>query len=344
MKGARSAARAIEAWFGAHGRELPWRTRPRDPWASLVSELMLQQTQAARVAQRFPGFMARFPSPRAMADAGEDAVLAAWSGLGYYRRARMLCAAARRMVDEHGGRMPTELAAIRALPGVGAYTAGAVASIALSQRTPLVDANVARVLLRLEGARLAAADPAAQRLAWSGAGALVEAAEDPAALNEGLMELGALVCTPRSPRCEECPLARRCVARREGAQGQIPSPKAATARKGVHHACVVLRRRGRLLVEQRPASGLWAGLWQPPTLESVRRPAPARLARRLNLDGAIRLGEFTHATTHRAVRFSVWEGRGAGPEGARWVRPSDLGALALSTPHRRILTGEWSAR
>lgn len=345
MKSPRAIARRIESWFAASARELPWRTTQRDPWASLISELMLQQTQASRVAERFKKFLQRFPTPRAMVDAGESAVLAEWSGLGYYRRARLLHAAANAIVAQHGGQVPSDAAALRALPGVGRYTAGAVASMAFGLREPIVDANVARVLLRLEGAALPVADPAAQRLSWDNARSLVEACARPELLNEGLMELGALICTPRAPDCAQCPIRASCVARRERRQDEIPSPSTKAARKDVHHACVVVRdRAGRLLLQRRPSAGLWAGMWQPPSLEGDRAPTRSRLTSRLKLRAVSREGAFTHLTTHRAVRFSVWAGEGDGPDDARWLAPGDLDTIALSSPHRRILTGEWRTR
>lgn len=202
-------ARALEQWFAGAARSLPWRALGpdgwRDPYAVLVSELMLQQTQVARVVERFGAFMRRFPTVAALAGADEADVIALWAGLGYYRRARHLHAAAKRIVHEHGGEVPRAAAALRALPGVGRYTAGAIASMAMGQRVPLVDGNVARVLMRLEAR---AGDVAqGQAWAWERAGELVSSSTSAGAFNEGLMELGATVCVPGRPRCEACPLA-----------------------------------------------------------------------------------------------------------------------------------------
>jgi len=342
-------ARRLEDWFRLNRRDLPWRPAdpdaPRDPYAVLVSELMLQQTQASRVAERFDEFVRRFPDVRALARADEQAVLASWSGLGYYRRARLLHAAARAIVADHAARLPDDPDLLRALPGVGRYTAGAVASMAFGVRTPIVDGNVARVLLRLDGRDAPPDDPATQRWVWARSGALVERAASPGVFNEALMELGATVCTPRAPRCAACPLRARCRARAQGRQEEIPRPKAPPHRRELF--CDVARvqdARGRLLVERRAARGLWAGLWQAPTLERDDRHArPAELRAALSLDRVRRDLDFTHQTTHRAVRFRVWTGvAGAGGPRDRgeWRSPASVARLALSSPQRRILLGD----
>jgi len=361
----RSLARKVEAWFAKHRRDLPWRVEvkgSRSPYYALVSEVMLQQTQASRVAERFERFIGRFPSFDALARATEDEVLAEWTGLGYYRRARNLHAAARAVVERHRGEPPRDVEALRALPGVGRYTAGAIASVCFDAPTPIVDANVARVLLRVEGRRLAISDPAAQRFAWERAEALVRAATSPAAFNEGLMELGALVCTPRTPRCLSCPLKARCAAFERGLQDAIPVRAVKADPPTTHHAAVVVRARGVdhevFLVEQRPDRGLWARLWQAPTLESDAPPTAAQVRAFI----ATRLGaptrsirardltpreQFVRTTSSRTVRFAVYDlaGHRDDIDASRALRPATLAALRagdppLATPHRRILLGE----
>ncbi|MFO0963779.1 MAG: NUDIX domain-containing protein [Phycisphaerales bacterium] len=271
---------------------------------------MLQQTQVARVVEAFGRFMERFPSPTALADAPEEQVLAAWQGLGYYRRARLLHAAARRIRDEHAGAVPADAATLRALPGVGRYTAGAIASIVHGAREPIVDGNVLRVLSRVAGARTQAGDPASEAWAWRQAQTLVEACTDPAATNEGLMELGATVCTPAQPRCDACPLAARCVARREGSAAQIPAPRRSAARQVLWwHAIVDCDARG-LLLEQRPERGLWARMWQPPVVESERALEAQELAPRWGAPLRA-VGAFRHVTSHREVEFRVFVPAGA---------------------------------
>lgn len=303
---------------------------------------MLQQTQASRVVDAFTRFIDRFPTVEALAAADEQDVLAAWSGLGYYRRARNLHAAARAIVEEHDGRVPAAPEALRTLPGVGRYTAGAVASIVFGARTPLVDANVRRVLMRIDGIDAAADDPGVDAAIWRRAEELVTVCDDPGALNEGLMELGALVCTPRSPRCGACPVRRSCRASRLADPGSIPRPKPAPARRLVHHAAVIVRdRRGRVLVEQRPPDGLWASMWQAPTIESADAPpSAAALQRAIGVASARRAGSFDHQTTHRLVRFWLFRGRlaaGRRPSRGRFVTAADAAALPMATPHRRIL-------
>lgn len=315
-------ARDLEHWFSRNARELPWRTTPRDPWCSLVAEAMLQQTQVSRVAGEGPGtepgafarFVARFPTPAALASADEAEVMALWAGLGYYRRARHLHAAARAIVERHGGRVPDDPAALRALPGVGRYTAGAIASIVFGRREPIVDGNVRRVLLRVAGND---ADPASrdtETWAWAEAARFVAASARPGAFNEGLMELGATVClpAPASPRCEACPWARACRARALGLEDRIPRAKR-PPRRGVLHLLVVVVRdgRGRLLLERRGPGGLWPGLWQPPTLESKRTIGPAQ---RESFLAGLGLGA-----------SGVGGGGGAGGRGGRGGRGGEVG-------------------
>ncbi len=339
-----SVAEKVSAWFGRAARPLPWRTSPRDPWASLVSEVMAQQTQIARVVEKFAGFLTHFPTPSALARADEEHVLAAWTGLGYYRRARLLHAAAREIVSSFGGRVPSEVEHLRALPGVGRYTAGAVASIAFNAREPIVDGNVSRVLLRVHGKPLASDDPKAQRWAWAMAETLVRASRHPAAFNEGLMELGATVCTPRSPRCDSCPLARDCVARRRGTQHTIPRPKARVrSREIVHATLIAFDPSGRLAVERR-RDGLWAGLWQLPTIEGEREPGVRTLAMRWGIAAAPReVARFDFKTSACLVRFVVYaaehtpEKTAKSASFAQWRSPAQARTLAMSSPQRRIL-------
>jgi len=339
-------ARALEAWFARAARDLPWR-RPgtgtrRDPYATLVSEMMLQQTQAARAAERFVPFMARFPGAGDLARAEEADVLALWSGLGYYRRARLLHAAARAVVERHGGAVPAEAASLRALPGVGPYTAGAVASLAHDRPAPMVDGNVARVLLRIAGRDGASGEPGTDRWAWDRSAELVRAAGSPGDLNESLMELGATVCTPRGPRCGSCPVRDRCAAHRDGRQGEIPRPRPRVGQRVVRaHSVVVLDRRGRVLIERRPDGGMWAGLWQVPTVETE---CPERGGSGAVVPGFVRtvenepIGSFTHRTTHRVFEVRVYLGDGGRAGGGRrWASGADIAALGVSSLQRRVL-------
>jgi A/G-specific adenine glycosylase len=284
--GAREArlVATLHAWGAGVRADLPWR-RDREPWPVLVSEAMLQQTQVARVAPRFTEFVARWPTPAALAASPLSEVLAAWAGLGYYRRARDLHAAARTIVVEHGGRVPDDLAALRALPGVGAYTARAVLALAHGRDVGVVDTNVARVLARaVAGAPLTAA--ASQRLA----DALVPAGTG-RVHTEALLDLGATVCTARAPRCDVCPLRRGCAWRRSGggpggrSEGSVPDPAATTAgtsRPQPRFEGSDRQGRGRLLAALRagpvPRAGLAAAAGWPGDIARAERIADELVA------------------------------------------------------------------
>ncbi len=335
----RQIASALERWFSEHERPLPWRAA-RTGYTALVSEAMLQQTQVSRVVDRYLAFMRRFPTVQALAAADEAAVLAAWQGLGYYGRAKRLHAAARAIVERFGGVVPRTVDELRTLPGVGRYTAGAIASIAFEAREPIVDTNVARVLMRLDARPGIAGDRDAVDWAWERAAELVSEADAPARLNEGLMELGATLCPAGKPDCAACPLARWCEAHRRGVAATIPEPARKAARQRVYHHAVVFVRAGSVLLVQRPDRGLWSSMWQVPTIESDRpldieallpmvAPKPATLEppRRV-----------VHQTTHREVIFLIHRGvTRARAVGGAWVARSTLDEYALSNPMRAIV-------
>lgn len=343
----------VSRWFAEHARPLPWRAPAglRDPYVSLVSEVMLQQTQVSRVLERFDAFLTRFPDVQTLAAAPEADVLALWSGMGYYRRARGLHAAARTIVVRHGGRVPRDVRDLRQLPGVGRYTAGAIASMVYGDLEPAVDGNVARVLLRVEGREVEQQEGA--RWAWARAGSLVRTAGavgvGAGVLNEGLMELGAVVCLPRGTRCDICPLLPVCRAAKRGRQERIPSPKARAARQALYCAAVVLEdHRRRVLVEQRGDRGMWAGLWQVVTLESrVNELEQDELKAALGIEGLARVEDFTHVTTHRDVRFAVWRcPRLSAAQakrvisyrpGAVWMSREEVAKLGISSAQQRVL-------
>lgn len=308
---------------------------------------MLQQTQVARVLEKFEPFIRRFPTPAALAAAPEGEVLAAWQGLGYYRRARLLHAAAKAVVERHGGEVPADLPSLLALPGVGRYTAGAIASIVHGARAPIVDGNVTRVFQRLAAHAGSASDRSVSDWAWRQAGGFVSAAADPAASNEALMELGATVCTPANPRCLACPVSHLCAAHGTGKTDRIPAPKTRAVRKDLVFVCARLTRAdGAVLLEQRPSDGLWGGLWQPPTVECADGEAlgAAAAAELLGVDVAVvPAGVVPFATTHRAIRFVVFAARARGKgaalavHGRRWVATAELPGFALSNAAKRVL-------
>jgi A/G-specific adenine glycosylase len=337
------------AWYHAERRDLPWR-RTRDPYAIWISESMLQQTRVDTVLPYYQRFLARFPDVASLAGAELEEVLGLWTGLGYYSRARNLHRAARLLVSRHAGRLPDDAAALRALPGIGPYTAGAVASIAFDREEPVVDGNVARVLARLHGIRDEIGGAAARRLLWREAAALARG-PFPGALNQALMELGATLCTPRAPRCPASPLARDCDARRAGDAESLPRKARRAAQREVEAVAGLVLRRGRALAVQRPESGLLAGLWELPggeleAGESARRAIAPRLRERVGLRvaGARPLGAVEHVFTHLRLRLHVFhcgEAQGRvclrGPAAHRWLAPEALRALPQGGPTRKAL-------
>ncbi len=353
MSGTREGrvVRALSRWFVAHAREMPWRTRTRDAYHVLVSELMLQQTQVSRVIPKFEAFVSRFPSVSVLASASEREVLEAWTGLGYYRRARMLHAAARSIVSVHDGRVPRSAAELIELPGIGRYTAGAIASQAFGERVPVVDGNVVRVLLRFEGRDGSASETGAMAWCWERAEMLQQAASrarvHPGTLNEAVMELGATVCVPRAPKCGECPLRTMCEARRQGRQAEIPSPKVAARVREIEHIVLpVTDGRGLWLVRRRQGT-LWHGLWELPTVEraaGVRRMSAAMVERSLGLPKSASSShgvamEFSFKTSACVAAFVVRAPRRIGRRGVagEWVKLEELKQLAMSSPQRRIV-------
>ncbi|MGD9690814.1 MAG: A/G-specific adenine glycosylase [Phycisphaerales bacterium] len=342
--------RAVEAWFRAAARRLPWRSEPRLPYHALVAEAMLQQTQVSRVVEHFGRFVGRFPSVESLAAAHEQEVLALWSGLGYYRRARSLHAAAKMIVTRFASLVPSEPEELLALPGVGKYTAGAIASIAFGRRAAIVDGNVQRVLMRVHGRETDPEAPATRRWVWREAQRLVDEADDPGAFNEGLMELGALVCVPApaAPRCGECPWSACCRARQRGRERRIPRAKATRVPRTEYAGVLVCTRPGdgAVLLVRRGSEGMWAGMWQAPTLEdAAREPGEGRVAREAGVPDAARaairsVGAFTHRTTHRVLEFKVWHVDAAPADRGherRWVLPGLLGGVALSAAQRRAI-------
>jgi A/G-specific adenine glycosylase len=298
--------RKLIAWYRKNARDLPWR-RTGDPWAILVSEIMLQQTRVAAVIPYYHRFLARFPAAADLAVAPGDELLAMWAGLGYYSRARNLQAAAR----EIGTTFPAHYEAIRALPGVGDYTAAAVGSIAFGLKHAAVDGNVRRVMARLTNQAEAGAVEAGQMLH----------PQDPGLWNQAVMELGATVCLPRAPLCEACPVSPFCAARLAGNQNHVPVKKLKPAPEYLQRVILIVREKGRLLLVP---SVRVTGFWD--------LPEAAAASER----GAL-LGEFRHTITHRHYRFQVHEARRATVNDARWVAEQDLPSIPLSTVARKAL-------
>lgn len=333
-------------WFGHSQRPMPWRDTT-DPYAIWVSETMLQQTQVATVIPYYLRFLARFPTVAALAEAPVDEVLSLWAGLGYYSRARNLHAAAGRIVADHGGRFPSDESSIRALPGIGPYTAGAILSIAFGRPVPAIDGNVERVLCRLCQIPGAPKKAPARGLIHSRARDLV-ACPDPGSMTQALMELGATVCTPTSPDCPNCPLQDHCVTRADGTQAQYPQlpPRTPTVRETT--AAAVIRFEDKVLLARRPDTGVWAGLWEFPQVEvEARDHAELILHVRDSLGLVIEVGapliRLVHGIMNRRVHLTAYEcaitGGSLAPavyRQARWVAADELATLALSSPHRKI--------
>jgi A/G-specific adenine glycosylase len=332
---------ALLAWYDANARDLPWR-RTRDPYAIWVSEIMLQQTRVETVIPYYTRFLQRFPSALALADAPLDDVLAHWSGLGYYRRARLLHEGARAVVRDHGGELPREPSLRRALPGIGAYTAGAIGSIAFDLPEPIVDGNVARVLTRVLDIDTPLGDRSTERALWSAAAELAEG-ERPGALNQALMELGARVCVPVNARCGCCPLAQVCEARRLGRVDELPVAAAKKAPKPVQLVALVARALDGKLWLARSEGSLFGGLWGCPLEPGTGRKAASVLGERTGLSGKLSrtmLGSVTHVLTHRALTIDVFGLKNAeGREHAslKKLADADLSTLGIATLTRKIL-------
>jgi len=339
---------AVLDWYDAHGRDLPWR-ETRDPYAILVSEVMLQQTQVSRVVTYWPAFLDRFPSAEALASASLDDVLSAWSGLGYYGRARRLRAAAVQIVAEHGGVVPESPEALRRLPGIGKYTAAAVSSIAFNLPEPVLDANVVRVVARLLAFREDASGAAGRRVLAAAAAGLLEPGR-PGDSNQALMDLGATVCTPESPSCSSCPALPYCAAAAAGHPERFPSPARRGATVETFEAVAVVARRGKVLLgKPGHERGWWEGLWIPPRSPIDRvEEAAERLAGALasiGLSGVLvpwgKTIRYT-VTRHRVSTrvFALESPRGAlrKSSGWRWFSSEDLAGLALPAPYLRALS------
>ena len=343
----REFRRKLLAWYERNARDLEWR-RSADPYRIWVSEIMLQQTQVATVAAYFPRFLVAFPTIESLAAAPEEQVLRLWEGLGYYRRARQLHRAASVIVQEHQGRFPNDPEMVRKLPGIGRYTAGAILSIAFDARQPILEANTVRLLSRLIAYRGDPRAKAGETLLWSLAKELLPR-HGSNKLNQALMELGSLICTPRSPACDACPVQSLCPTHRQGLQERIPLPKAKPRIEAVREALLVVRRRNRLLLRQRQPGERWAGLWDFPRfpLASANGSWAEEIADKLASTTGVSAkiaGPLT-TLTHGVTRFRItldchWADcvsapRRPPPE-VRWLTARQLSDYPLSTTGRKV--------
>ena len=314
---------ALLEWFARHGRDLPWR-HTRDPYAILVSEFMLQQTQVVTVLEYYRRWLERFPTVRSLADAPPDDVLRHWEGLGYYARARNLHRATQVIRDAHGGEFPRALEQIADLPGVGRYTAGAVYSFAYDLPAPIVDANIARVLARILHLRIPVDTLPGQTALWAAAEDLLPT-ENVRLYNNALMELGATLCRARAPQCLVCPVLTFCAAAPFDPE-RLPIKRARKATVAVTEDCAWIVHDGRLLLQQGVGSR-WKGLWKLPPLAS---PAPP---------GTEPLTRLTYPFTHHQVTLRVYHDSPprAPAEHHAWHLLESLESVAMAAPHRRVV-------
>ncbi|WP_235934686.1 A/G-specific adenine glycosylase [Candidatus Laterigemmans baculatus] len=342
--------RRLLTWFTTSARDLPWR-KTRDPYAIWVSEVMLQQTQVATVIPYFERFLRDYPTPAALAAADEAEVLRRWEGLGYYRRAKQLHAAAKRITAEHGGRFPETFEAVLALPGIGRYTAGAVLSISRDQRLPVVEANTLRLYSRLIALRQPPTATAPNRLLWEVAAAILPR-QQAGRFNQAAMELGALLCTPRNPDCERCPLRSLCPTRREGLQEEIPGKVRTLQYEDRSHVAVVAQHEDRFFLRRCPPGGHWAGLWDFPRYDLTPAAAlpgdalAAEVERRFAAEFgfAVRLGEKLKTLRHGVTRFRITldaftaeaNRREADSAECGWYQPHEILDLPLNTTGRKL--------
>lgn len=350
--------RNVLRWYESHGRDLPW--RGADPYHIWVSEIMLQQTTVAAVKPYFDRFMRRFPNVQSLANAPEEDVLKLWEGLGYYSRARNLAKAARFVVDEYAGEFPRDVDALQKLPGVGKYTAGAIASFAFDLRAPIVEANTLRLYARLIGYAENARSTAGQRVLWRFAEDILpgrSSANGSGAgrLNQALMDLGATVCTPVDPACHACPAQRQCRAFADNSQSEIPQLPKRAQMTPMLHAAVVVEHAGKVLVRQYADNERWAGLWDFARVELGRdnNESPDDAAVVVRVGEMVReltgvkvqvescMRTIRHTVTRYKIRLIVFRGVAVDPDSAnrdmlKWVDMAELSKLPLSMTGRKI--------
>ncbi|HET7774202.1 MAG TPA: A/G-specific adenine glycosylase [Burkholderiaceae bacterium] len=342
-------ARAVVAWQREHGRhDLPWQGS-RDPYRIWVSEIMLQQTQVGTVIPYYQRFMARFPDVTALADAPDDVVMQHWAGLGYYSRARNLHAAAQDVRDRFGGRFPTDPPDLESLRGVGRSTAAAIAAFSANARAAILDGNVKRVLARVFAIDGFPGSAPVERQMWALAESLLPAAADMPAYTQGLMDLGATLCTPKRPRCGECPLQMRCEALRQNRVAELPvaRPRKTPPRRAAV-LWLIVDAAGRVLLEKRPPVGVWGGLWSLPQTEPGQAAPHGIDAQR-----AERFALIEHAFTHFTLEIDVQRAELAGaaahvaePACARWFALHELADAGVPKPVRTVLDShltQWRA-
>jgi A/G-specific adenine glycosylase len=348
----RAISERLLQWYDAEKRDMPWR-RSHDPYAILVSEFMLQQTQVATATPYFERFMAEFPTVRSLADAAEERVLRAWAGLGYYSRAQNLHASAQRIVRDYGGRVPETFADLLFLPGVGRYVAGAVASIAFGAVVPALDANAIRVFCRLFALAVDGASVSVRRKLENLVGRVIPPTR-PGDFNQAIMELGARICTARGPKCPECPVRTQCRAAKLGNPLEYPQAKETRAPVAVEEFCAVVGFEGRYLIAKCPSEGgRYRNMWEFPSVvantdESIDPKKTLAKAVKEKTGVIVRVGEewatIQHQVTHHNIRKRVFRCTPARPvldpspsPDVRWATVAEIGELPMGAPHKKIV-------
>jgi A/G-specific adenine glycosylase len=318
LQNSRSFRHAVLRWYENHGRDLPWR-RNRDPYATLVSEFMLQQTQVVSVLPHYHAWLRRFPDFGSLARAPGNDVLHAWQGLGYYARARNLHAAAKIIATKHRGQCPQGVDELRSLPGIGRYTANAIATFAFNQPVPVVDANIARLLARLLNIRVPIDSAAGRDSVWSFASQLIDQSEA-GVFNSALMDLGATICVPRAPKCGICPVKKFCQAKNPG---MLPIKKVRPRLKRLRETHAFVVRQNKILLEQ--SAPRWRGMWiLPPVGIRSKSSRPIHTS--------------TFPFTHHRVKLVVfWQKRRVRSKRQRWFSLLDIDSIPLPSPHRRAI-------
>jgi len=319
MKKAEAFSKLLLRWYYKNGRDLPWR-QTSDPYAILVSEFMLQQTQVATVSPYYKKWLDRFPTFGALARASENDVLRAWQGLGYYARARNLHAAGKQIIHRQAGRFPRAISEMQKLPGVGKYTAHAVATFAFNQPVPIVEANSARVLARLFNLRTPIDSSLGQQTLWNRAASLVPKSE-PAIYNSALLDLGALICLPRNPKCGSCPVKKFC---RASNPESLPIKRARPAQKQLIERHALIRKNGKVLLQK--SSGRWQGMWILPAISGRGKDKHAIYSAAFPFTN--------HRVTLRVLSESA--NHPSDPR-QRWFSMRELMRIPIPPPHRRAI-------
>ena len=342
--------RRLKAWYARQARDLPWR-RTHDPYRIWISEIMLQQTQVKTVIPYYERFCNRFPQLSDLAEAKEAEVLQLWEGLGYYRRGRQLHAAAKQVQTELGGVLPTSRKELQRLPGIGRYTAAAILSFAFDQTEPILEANTIRLLARLAALRSEVSSSKSQETLWSLSERLIPR-KHVGQFNQALMELGSLICTPKSPRCEDCPVADLCLARQKNLTTDIPVMRSRAAIEKIREALVLICRKQRFLIRQCGPDERWSGLWDFPRIR-LDQKKPSAIAAQIiagvrDLTGYTvsprkRLKTLKHAVTRYQITLDCYEATIASSRRKqgnrtphRWVRAAELNDVPLSVTGRKI--------